>query len=95
MERILFSSVIVIVILAAIVWLQIFLSKRERKWPGLVLPIIAFLFSLIFPLNMMALPGSEIVSLVFQILIIWLLGNIPTIILMAIYFSCRRKRVCV
>ncbi len=93
MSRVFVRLIIVIIFLATIVWLQFFLSKRESKWPGLVLPIITFLFSLIFPLNLMALPGSEIASLVFQILVIWLLGNVPTIFLMAIYFICRRKRV--
>ncbi len=33
--------------LAGTVWLQIFLSKNERKWPGLILPIICLCFSLL------------------------------------------------
>ena len=35
------------------VLLQIFLSKRESRWPGLVLPLLAFLQSLLLPLNVM------------------------------------------
>lgn len=33
--------------LAGIVILQVFLSRRESKWPGLIMPIITFGFSLI------------------------------------------------
>ncbi len=33
---------VVLLFIAGAIMLQIFLSKRERKWPGLVLPIIAF-----------------------------------------------------
>lgn len=72
--------------LAGIVLLQIFLSRAERKWPGLVLPIIFFFFSFLYPFNMLA--GTPI----WQVFLVWLLGNIPTIILLAIYFACRPKR---
>ncbi len=71
--------------LALIILLHIFLSTRQSKWPGLVLPIISFLFSLIYPLNMAA-PASII-----QILLVWLIANIPTFILLAIYYACRGK----
>jgi hypothetical protein len=44
-------SLMPIIIFAAlctgVVMLQIFLSKNENKWPGLILPLIAFLFSLL------------------------------------------------
>ena len=38
--------------LIGIVLLQIFLSRTERKWPGLVLPVISFLFGFLYPFNM-------------------------------------------
>ena len=37
--------IIVVGIIGGIVALQIFLSKQESKWPGLILPIITFTFS--------------------------------------------------
>ncbi|PKM51225.1 MAG: hypothetical protein CVV02_07660 [Firmicutes bacterium HGW-Firmicutes-7] len=69
--------------------LQIFLSKRESKWPGLVLPIISFIFSLIFILNIAGL--ESIIQVIALSIITLLLTNIPTVILLAIYFSCREK----
>lgn len=36
-----------LLLLAGTVWLQIFLSKTERKWPGLILPVICLCFSLL------------------------------------------------
>ena len=72
--------------LIGIVLLQIFLSRTERKWPGLILPIISFLFGFLYLYNMSA--GT----LIWQVFFVWLLGNIPTIIFLAIYFACRPKR---
>ena len=34
--------------------LQIFLSKRERKWPGLVLPLLSLLYSLLMACSAVA-----------------------------------------
>ena len=42
------SLIVLAVFLVGGVLLQIFLSKRESKWPGLVLPAISFLWSLLF-----------------------------------------------
>ena len=70
--------------------LQIFLSKRESRWPGLVLPAITFLFSLLMVLNLMALGG--IGQVIGSILTVLITGNIPTLILLAIYFACRGRR---
>jgi hypothetical protein len=37
-------------------FLQVFLSKRESKWLGLILPFITLCFSLLFVLNMVVMP---------------------------------------
>lgn len=74
------------------VLLQIFLSKRESKVPGLVLPALAFLLGLLFPLNMSVPSAGVTVSFILQMLVVWLFGNIPTLILLAIYFGCRGKQ---
>ena len=50
--------VFLLVLLAGGVFLQIFLSKRESRWPGLVLPLLAFLQSLLLPLNLMDTGGE-------------------------------------
>lgn len=85
-------TLVFLLFIAGVITLQIFLSKRESKWVGLVLPVIAFLFSLLYPLNMVAPSEGVTVGFVFQMIIVWLIGNIPTIIFLAIYFSCRGKQ---
>lgn len=85
-------TLIVLLFIAGVIVLQVFLSKRESKWPGLVLPLIAFLFGLLYPLNMVAPSEGVTVVFIFQMILVWLLGNIPTIVLMAIYWSCRGKQ---
>ena len=84
--------ILAVLVIAGIVCLQIFLSKRESKWPGLVLPILAFMFGLLYPLNMVAPAEGVTVSFIMQMILVWIMGNIPTIILLAIYFGCRGKQ---
>ncbi len=83
-------TLIVLLLFAAVVLLQIFLSKRENKWSGLVLPAIAFCFALLYPLNMTVF-CEVTAAFILQMLIVWIMGNIPTFILLAIYFACRGK----
>ena len=73
------------------IFLQIFLSKRENKWLGLVLPCLTFLYAILMVLGVAAygMSGWEAFS---AILSAFLSGNIPTIILLVIYFACREKR---
>ena len=84
---------IVIVLMVLAVVLQMYFSRKPARWPGLVLPIIAFLFSLLYPLNMADFGGDR-GALIAQMLIVWLIGNVPTLILLAIYFAarCRLRR---
>ena len=70
--------------------LQIFLSKRESKWPGLVLPAITFLYSVLMVLNIAAVGNARGVMVTMTAILIT--GNIPTLILLAIYFACRSGR---
>lgn len=76
-------TMIVLLFLIGIVLLQIFLSKRENRWLGLIIPIISFLFSVIALLN--ALGFAAAISA-------FIISNIPTLILLAIYIACREKR---
>ncbi|MCW3491000.1 hypothetical protein [Dethiobacter alkaliphilus] len=86
------TLLIYFLVLAGVIVLQIFVSKTESKWPGLILPAITLLFSLIGVLSIMPTPGHSIISIVFQILAAFLLYNIPTAILVGIYFASRGKR---
>ncbi len=85
-------SILLLIIFISSLILQIFLSKKEGKIPGLVLPIIAFIFSFLLPLGMMVSSEGINAAFVFELFAVWLLGNIPTIIFLAIYFGCREKR---
>ena len=74
--------------LIGLVVLQVFLSKRESKWPGLILPLLSFLYSLVMALSAVAYNGGIPWGPILASLI---LGNIPTVILLAIYFACREE----
>jgi peptidoglycan/LPS O-acetylase OafA/YrhL len=71
------------------IFLQIFLSKRDSKWPGLILPGLTFLWSLVMVLNVVSPDGSFPWGAILAAL---LMGNIPTLILLAIYWAVREKR---
>ena len=79
-------------LLAALVggiFLQIFLSRRESRWPGLVLPLLTFLLSLLNVLNI-ADTGSVSENVLLALVTV-LIGNIPTLVLLAIYWAAREK----
>ena len=48
----------VLVFVAGGILLQIFLSKREGKWPGLILPLLSFLYSLVMAFSTVAYNGG-------------------------------------
>ena len=100
-----------ILLLAGTVFLQIFLSKKENKWLGLILPITTFLFSIIVVMNIalfsvntiqMVQEGRVITDTIqaintfgldtlLTIISVFVLYNIPTIVLFCIYIGCRGK----
>ena len=86
--------ILALVILPCIIMLQIFLSKRDSLWPGLILPSISFLFSIAF--SLLSFAPSEGISFGYIMgeIIMWLLLNIPTYIFLTIYFICQKKRRC-
>ena len=72
------------------IFIQFVLSRRESRWPGLVLPLLTFLLSLLNVLNI-ADTGS-VSENVLLVLVTVLIGNIPTLVLLAIYWAAREKR---
>lgn len=84
-----FLIVFLLVFVVGGILLQIFLSRRESKWPGLVLPLLTFLYSLVLALNVTAVGGEFPWGPLLASLV---LGNIPTVVLLAIYAACREKR---
>ena len=80
---------VMIVFMVGGILLQIFLSRRESRWPGLILPLLSFLYSLLMACSAVAYSEKIIWGPILTSLI---LGNIPTVILLAIYAACREKR---
>ena len=90
------NALITLALLVGIVLLQIFLSRRESRWPGLVLPGLCFLLSLCVSIGVALFSfvpsqGSSLGAVIIPSLLVFLLYNIPTCILLAIYFACRAK----
>jgi len=88
------NTIILMIFLLAlgggIIVLQIFLSKQESKWAGLILPIITFGFSLIFVLSVAN--RGELSTVIIAILTAFMFCNISTAVLLVIYVACRGKR---
>ena len=89
MARATIALAVLLILTAGGVLLQIFLSKRPEKWPGLVLPGICFLFSLIALLNVAAL--GSVGETIGTVLLTLVLYNLSTLVLLLIYKVCRRK----
>jgi len=90
MRNIMVFLIILPIVFAGLIVLQIFLAKKESKWAGLILPIIFFIVSLIFVLNVALI--NEISTVIVTIVSAFLLGNIPTAVFLVIYAVCRGKR---
>lgn len=69
--------------------LQIFLSRRESRWPGLVLPLLTFLQSFLSVLSVV--DTGSVSQNILLVLTALLVGNIPTLVLLAIYWAAREK----
>ena len=77
-------------ITAGLIVLEVFLARAERWWPGLMPPLFTFLWALFTCLNVASV--GDVVSMLGALLITFLILNIPTWVLLAIYFVCREKR---
>ena len=85
------NTIILILIFAAIIALQVFFSKKENKWLGLILPAIFFVYSILMVLSIAVfddMSGWDVFSMLAST---FLLSNILTLILLGIYFAYRGK----
>lgn len=89
MIRVLLVLVFYLAMMGGAIWLQIFLSKKANRWLGLILPIITFGLSLIFVMNIIDTGNAWQNTITVASTL--LLTNIPTAILLVIYFACREK----
>ena len=87
-----FRSLLVCLLLPALLLVvQVLLSRRESRWPGLLLPAVSLLSSLVCCLNVADL-GQGMAALLSALLTVFLLANVPTLLLLALYLICRRSR---
>lgn len=87
---------VILALMAAACALEVFLAKRKSRWPGLVLPVLA-LFPALFVLpNLLtnALSVAENGLQVLLSLLAMLLLFVPALVLLAVYWFCRRRRKC-
>ena len=82
------AIILMLVLLVGVPVLQVFLSRRENRWPGLVLPLLTFISSMVMVCSVTAYEGGIPWGPILASLIS---GNIPTAVLLVIYFACREK----
>ncbi len=86
------NTIILLLIVSLIIYLQIYFSKMESKWIGLILPGLTLIISIIMVLNIAEPPVSiSMTQRIAMVLSTFLTSNIPTIILLAIYSVVRQK----
>ena len=73
------------------IFLQFFLSNRKIKLLGFILPGITFVNSILMVLGIAAFDGTGSGKLVLLMSSVFLTSNLPTIVLLGIYYGCRRK----
>lgn len=80
-----------IALLAAAALVEIWLARREKRWPGLILPGLAFLLGAvkIARFYMSSRPTSIALGV---LLLEFALGNAATLVLLVIYAACRESR---
>lgn len=91
-----------LVVGAAVIALQIYLSRQRARFPGLILPILSFAVALIVAFGILSLrmelaAGNSNIVVEPEptwglILLTFALYNIPTVVLLLIYAVCRRRR---
>lgn len=92
------NSILFLILIIGFIVLQVYLSKSENKYLGLILPGICFIFSILAVLNVAVFEKINsdtkmrmVHGSVLGMFAVFLIMNIPTAVLMAIYFGERKK----
>lgn len=72
--------------------IQFLLSKTESKLPGLVIPGISFLMSLIVGVGRLIYDFQTSFIVILGDIFLFAVMNIPTVIFMVIYIACRKSK---
>ncbi len=86
------ATVLLLVLPVGAIVLEILLSRTQSRWPGLLLPALTFLYSVLAVLSYAVYDGMGLWKIFAGLLGTFLLCNIPTLILIAVYAACREKR---
>ena|SRR5690554_2339903 len=73
------------------IFLQFYLSKQSNKWLGLVLPITTFSYSLLRLFIVISIFDGASKADIGMAITLFLTFNIPTIVMLTIYFVLRKK----
>ncbi len=85
------NILIMLLMVGLVITLQVFLSKSKSKIPGLIIPILFVMFSLISVANIGFSSHFTWIDMVGRILMVFVLSNIPTLILVSIYYVIRER----
>ena len=87
-----FRVLILLLLVAAVIALQVFLSRRKAWWPWLVIPACTLLGVLLVLPNVLlnAMSQAENAGQVLLAVLSSALCLLPTLVLLAVYFVCRR-----
>ncbi len=88
---VLLTGSICLAVFAALCWLQYFLSTRENRWVGLILPVLFVLYAMLLMVQVTIFSFNSIFDVFLQMFVVFLLANIPTLALVVIYAACRSK----
>ncbi len=83
------SSLSVIIPIGVVIVLQIYLSKMNQKWIGLLLPIITGIFATILLYISVA---SSLVDSPLRLLLFIIIFYIPTLVLLFIFLKFNRNK---
>ena len=103
-KTIIIACVILLLVSVGAIALEVYLSRRESKVPGLVLPAITFSGELFILLNVVTnvvmtsaadnavggVDSYDVFVTVLNTVLTLLIISMPTIVLLVIYFLCRR-----
>lgn len=91
MRMLLFWLLTALVFFVAEIFLEIVSAKRKNGWVGLILPAGHFIYSLASVGGIVAFSGEPVTAVWQTALLLILVRNIPTIVLLIIYFAVRSK----